>query len=364
MKTTWTRNSIDTLYTSGAIAAKDILEALKNRGIFVNILMALGLVLFFHYMLNVRTFDKDVDVLVYDEGSASLPGGRTELTDGYTLVVYQVTSLEQMHRNLGTRELGVTIPTDFDQLLAAGGVATLNGYINWADRSEVSELEAQYTRQFSELFGQPVQVTIGGNIIKPRFDTLGDESAASFHLLLASFYMAMLAVPQLMLIEKVTKTMEALLVSPVSSAQLVLGKALAGLLYVALSTGLSFYLNQVYFIHWGLAILTAFCSAAFGILLALAVGNLIRAPLQSNFLSMILFIVILVPAWFVHVPNLSAGVKSVLIWLPTSALAQLFRFSCSVGAPPAQILLNLGIALGFSALLFMVVIWQLRRSDR
>ncbi len=79
---------------------------------------------------------------------------------------------------------------------------------------------------------------------------------------------------------------------------------------------------------------------------------------------MILFIVILVPAWFVHEPNLSAGAKSVLTWLPTSALAQLFRFSCSVGAPPAQILLNLGIALGFSALLFMVVIWQLRRSDR
>jgi hypothetical protein len=63
-------------------------------------------------------------------------------------------------------------------------------------------------------------------------------------------------------------------------------------------------------------------------------------------------------------PNLKAGIRAVFTWLPSSALASLFRFSCSTGLTPAQLWPNLAITVASIALVFGLVIWKVRRSDR
>jgi hypothetical protein len=45
-------------------------------------------------------------------------------------------------------------------------------------------------------------------------------------------------------------------------------------------------------------------------------------------------------------------------------LASLFRFSCSTGVTPAQFLPNLAIAIVSIGIVFGLVIWKVRRSDR
>lgn len=355
---------LDTLYTAGVIATKDITEALKNPRLLVNIILALGLVVFFHFMLTLRPFDKEIEVLVVGTNSPDRLTDTHELGDGYTVTLNSVDSQEQMARNLGYRDLGLVIPPDFERTLAGGGQATLPGYINWSQRSKVSELEAQYSRQFSELLGQPVSIAIGENIIKPSYDTTGAEDAASFHLLLAILYMASVIVPYLVLEERLTRTIEALFVSPASSAQVVLGKALAGLFFVALSGVLAFILNRVYVIDWGMAILVAVLSAIFSTLLALAVGTFLKSPQQMSLWTLVLMLGLLVPGWFAHEPNLSSGFKTLISFIPTSSLALLFGYACSVGTPLSLILKNFAIALGYTALVYGVVIWQVRRADR
>lgn len=355
---------LDTLYTAGVIAAKDITEVLKNPRVFVNIILALGLVVFFYFMLTLRPFDKEVEVLVVGANSPDQLAGTHELADGYKVTLASVDSSEQMARNLGYRDLGLAIPPDFESTLAGGGQATLTGYINWSQRSKVSELEAQYSRQFSELLGQPVKIAIGENIIKPSYDTIGAEDAASFHLLLAILYMAGIVVPYLMVEEKRTRTIEALFVSPASNAQVVLGKALAGLFFVTISGALAFVLNRVYVIDWGLAILVAVLSAVFSTLLALAVGTFLKTPQQMGLWVLVLMLVLLLPGWFAHEPNLTSGFKTLISFIPTSSLALLFGYACSVGASLSLILKNFAIALGFTALVYGVVVWQVRRADR
>ena len=354
----------DTLYTAGVIASKDITEALKNPRLLINIIMALGLVVFFYFMLTLRPFDKDIEVLVVGAVGPDLPMGSQELADGYQITLYSVDSLEQMSRNLGYRELGVMVPPDFQQTLAKGDEVVLTGYIPWSKRSKVSELEAQYSQNFSELLGGPVRIVIGDNIVKPPYNGIGAEQAAAFHLLLAILYMAVIVVPNLMLEEKSTRTLEVLFVSPASSAQIVLGKALAGLFFVAISAGLAFTLNQMYVIDWGLALLVGVLSAIFSTLLALALGALLKSPVQMGLWSLVLMLVLMLPGWFIHEPFLASGLKTVISFIPTSALALLFGYAASVGAPASLIIKNLAIASGYAVLLFGLVVWRVRRADR
>lgn len=355
---------LDTLYTAGVIAAKDITEALKDPKLFVNIVLGLGLVVFFHFMLTLRPFDKDIEVLVVGGGGPTLQEGSHELSDGYQITFYDVDSLEQMARNLGYSELGLVIPSDFNQTLAQAGTATLTGYISWSQRSRVSRLEALYSQKFTELLGQPVGIAIGENLIKPPYGSIGSESAASFHLLYAIYYMAMVVVPFLMLEEKRTRTIEALFVSPASRAQLVLGKAFAGMFFVAISGGLAFFLNRMYVIDWGLAILVAFLSALFSTLLALILGILFKSPSHVSLWTLVITLVLLLPGWFIHEPFLVSGVRTVMSIIPTSAIALLFSYSCSVGAPASLLVKNFAIVIGYTVLIYGMVVWQLRRADR
>ena len=63
---------MDTLYIAWIIGTKDILDALKNKSSRSNIIVMIGMVVFFYWLGILRPFDKNVSVVVYDEGNTSL----------------------------------------------------------------------------------------------------------------------------------------------------------------------------------------------------------------------------------------------------------------------------------------------------
>ena len=217
---------MDTLYIAWVIGTKDILDALKNKSSRSNILIMIGMVLFFYYLGVLRPFDKNVSVVVYDEGNTSLALESVTLGDGAEYSFREASSLSEMERMMANQNLGLVLPADFDQTLASGGTPTLSGYIFWADRVKVADLEAKYSQAFTEVLGQPVQVVIGQSIIIPQADVDGMQTTAAYLLIYFVFSTALLLIPHLMLEERQTKTMDALLTSPASPGQVVLGKAL------------------------------------------------------------------------------------------------------------------------------------------
>ncbi|MFX1355600.1 MAG: hypothetical protein ACFFGP_16720, partial [Promethearchaeota archaeon] len=62
--------------------------------------------------------------------------------------------------------------------------------------------------------------------------------------------------------------------------------------------------------------------------------------------------------------QLPAFIQALIPWVPSVALAEVFRFSFSESAPWAQVWSNLGIVLGASLLVYAVVVWKVSRSDR
>jgi ABC-2 type transport system permease protein len=353
---------MDNLYMAWAIASKDIVDALKNKITRFNILLMMGMVVFFYWISTVRPWDKSIEVVVYDESDSGLFEGTIELSDGYEIRHIEVSSLGQMKRNMRHEHWGLVVPADFEGDLASGRETTLSGYILWAWRGKVAELETLYSTKFTELFGQPVRVEIGENIIIPSPDI--GTTLVNQHILFVTFFVAMVLIPSLMQEEKQTKTMDALLVSPASAGQMMLGKALAGLFYVVLTGGLFFALNWIYITNWGLALLALLLCAMFSIGLALVVSTLVRSPQQMALWLAPLMILVIIPTVFAGFSNLAPSLRAIFTWLPTTALVEVFQFAMSSHAPMDLLVIDLTIILTSIAVVFTVVVWKVRRMDR
>lgn len=360
------RNAIEkvtnNLIVVWSIASKDIVDALKNKATLFNIIAMIGIVVFFYWISSVRPFDKEIEIAVYDEGNSRLPMERVQLADGYSLVLYEMSSIQQMERNMGFKEMGLVIPADFDQVLESGGEPILNGSILWVHRAKATELESKYSQKLTEWLGQSVRVEIGESFVVPQPDI--PTWPVHFHILFIVFFMAITTVPHLMLEEQRTKTMDALLISPASAGQVVVGKALAGFFYILLSGGLFFALNWAHVTHWGLALLAFLCTALFSLGAALILGVFTKSPLHIMILMAPMMFLLVLPAFFALQPNLTANLKTILNLLPTTALVRIVKLSLSSEVPLVPLLNNLAIALGSTVLVFAIIIWKVRRVDR
>jgi ABC-type multidrug transport system permease subunit len=136
------------------------------------------------------------------------------------------------------------------------------------------------------------------------------------------------------------------------------------LFYVVLTGGLFFALNWAYITNWGLALLAFLGCAMFSIVLALALGSFIRSQQQMGIWMLPVMFVLIIPAFFSQEPNLAPSLKAIFSWLPTSALVQVFQFAMSSHAPADRLVIDLAIFLVSTALVFTVVVWKVRRSDK
>jgi ABC-2 type transport system permease protein len=350
-----------------AIAAKDIVDALKNRTILFNVLTVFLLMLLYQWIPSLMYADRDF--VVYDAGSSRLV---TMLENSSEYSLRRVNSVQELKKEMATKpreRLGLVIPPDFDGGLASaaakkGDKPPLSGYVMWSSRLSTNDLRTDFERQLTELVEQPVHINIEGTVY-PRPDSMGPIRLVSATLVLTVVLMGAFTVPHLMFEEKRTKTLDALLVSPATSGQVVTGKALAGSSYCLTAIGVAFVFNWAYVTNWGLAILAVLC----GTLLAVGFGLLLGTFLERREQMMIWT---LVPGYFllgpvflsVVDPIVPQALRTAFSWIPTVALVLVFRDSFSEGATAVQILQHLGtVAVGAVAVL-AIVVWKVRRADR
>lgn len=358
------KSIFDSLYIAWVIGTKDILDALKNKSARNNIIIILLMVIFFYWLSDVRPFDKNVSSVVYSEGNTPLAQESVKLGDGSEYSFRQASSLQDMEQKMANQNLGLVFPADFKQKLNLPDAVTLNGYIFWVDRTRVSELEAKYSQAFSEIFSHPVKVVIGAHLIIPPANSDGQHANVTYLMIYFVFTTALLLVPHLMVEEKQTKTLDALLTSPASPGQIVLGKALAGFFYILLVGGLAMALFSLYIVNWIMAVAVFLGYAFFAVGLGLLVGSFIKSMKHMASWMFVLLLFLIVPPLFQTASNLKEGIRQVFTVIPTSALASLFRYSCSTGYTLQQVLLNLTIVLVSIGIVYAVVIWKVKRSNR
>jgi ABC-2 type transport system permease protein len=363
-----TREKItDGLHTVWIIASKDILDSLRNK-LIVSLILGMGFMLLMPKVMGMMLVPRETPILLFDPGK-SLLTAEFESNDQYQM--RRTRSIVEMEQLIGSTgfglgvEFGLAVPDDFNQVLEAGGQPELDGHVAWANRRKATQLKSDFEEQIEALMGSPIRINVEENIVYP-------PSNSGLWLLMVTvmpvtviLMMGVQLVPTLLFEEKQTKTLSALLVSPASIGQVVVGKALVGLFYVIVSSGVVFAINWAGVVHWEVVLLFVLGTGVFSVGMGLVLGSFFERQQDAIGLTMLL-LVIFIGALFVDMLGLDIPtvIQAMLPWIPSVALAEINRFIFLENTPWAQVWTNLGSVLGISTLLYAVVVWKVRRLDR
>jgi ABC-type multidrug transport system permease subunit len=261
--------------------------------------------------------------------------------------------------------IGLRIPADFDQGFATHTQVEFQGYVCWGKRYQVSELQPKLEEMLSLSLGLPVTIHSEGNIVYPPSSSVLSLSLATINSVLMILMMGIFLVPSLLFEEKETKTMQALLVSPASISQVVIGKALAGLFYILVTAVMIFAISWVEVVHWDMVLLFVISGGVFSVAVGLVLGSFYEKQ-QDMVGWMTAFLLLFLGAIVVKMLDLElpALVENILPWVPSVALAEICRAAFSETIPVTQVLNDMWIILAVSLPLYALVIWKVRRSDR
>jgi ABC-2 type transport system permease protein len=360
MTTTHLRQNIRIIW---AIAAKDIVDALRNRTLLV---IALGVLIL---MLTGPALS-----LLVNRGQLTLvmvaPGGpgiyqSLEGRDDLRLVV--VDSVEQMHAAIlqpSQAIMGLVVPTG--QGPDPAGDLVLQGYIaHWVNESKVREQVAFFESALSEVSGTPVQINVLGNMLYPSQSDSYQFTMVSLSLMIMLLLMGLTLVPYLIIEEKENHTLEALLVSPASFWQLVVGKMIAGTLYCLVAAFVVLLFNYRLVVHWELILPTLLLATFFAVAVGLLLGMLFDNAASMGLWTGLLVIVLVMSPMLqtIGAGKIPAALKTVFSWVPSSAIYKLIVLSMLGEAPIQPIWQGMLWLIGTTLVLCMLVVWCIRRMD-
>ena len=349
------------------IASKDILDAARNKTIISIIVGVAFLLLGNKAMPLLLSLSAAPTAIVYDAGESEVVA---QLRQSRDLRVHPVSSLGELEQVVAESEgavLGLAFPKDFDQLAQSDRLLRVNGYwAHWVKPSVAVKTRTLAEQRLTELAGPGARVTIEEHTVYPRPDSGGRPFMVSLSLVVIILAICGTIVPFLMVEERETHTMDALLVSPASAGQVVMGKALAGTTYGLVAAGVVFAINRRTIVHWEVALLAALCGTLFAVAVGLLLGSLFENPQSMNLWLGGALLLLLVPVFLVNNlgPNAPETIRAILPWIPSVLLASAVRGAFSGSVPWGEVGLNLGMLLSFAAVVLALVAWQVRRSDR
>jgi ABC-2 type transport system permease protein len=351
-----------------AIALKDIIDAIKNKTILTSMLGTALLVLISQALPLLLQFQDLPKAYAFDPGESANIEALVDERSAFR--VYRVPSIQALKNDLVEApdvRLGLVIPVDFDQLVKSAEQIEIQGYtVHWATQKQVNELGSIFESQLSEQVSVAVKIQVEGNVVYPQPDSGGFVIMISLALVLVIVTLGIILVPYLMIEEKETHTIEALLVSPARYTQVVTGKAIAGMFYCLAAAAVVLLVHHGLIAHWGIVFLTVICGSLFAVSLGLSIGMFFDNPTNMNLWGGLLIAVLMVPMLLSTTigVNFPAAIQALLPWLPSVAMVNLLRLSLAEDIFPLPTLFNLGILTGFTILLLALVILRLRRMDR
>jgi ABC-2 type transport system permease protein len=346
-----------------AITSKDIQDAIRNKTILSLLISALFLSMFFTIMPMLNKSSTPL-VFLADAGQSSY----TKLIIGSeTLRVRWYPSVEEMKLDFIRRadnQFALVLPADFDQILAEGSIPKIQGFVlNWVSNKTISEKIINVQTRLTKIIGSPVYIDLNGGTLYMSPESNGGFLEAT-GIVIILLITGMLFIPNLMLEEKRTRTMDALLISPASINQIAISKTLTGLFYVLIFAIMVVLANGYLVVQWNLL----FWSILFSILVAVSIGLLLGILIEHRqhltILSQVLLIPLVLPILLRIFGDLVPGwLADVARWMPSSVMFDLLRISFSDQSDPVTILPRLGLLVFYFMILFGISTWLIQRLE-
>ncbi|MFZ2096863.1 MAG: ABC transporter permease [Anaerolineales bacterium] len=343
------------------ITGKDILDAIKNKTTISVLVSALFLFLF--YMLFPILEQEDV-IRLYDAGISTWLPILEDSIPNRIIVEPTQDSLEYNIARRGEAQLGLVLPADFDLQVRLGEPVNLSGYLlNWVSEKQASHLVTEAEAQITGVVDIPITISVERVFMLP--ESTGTSLSRGIGSILLVVMTGMFLTPNLMLEEKRTRTLDALLVSPASAGQIAAGKALTGYFYGLVGFVFACLFNTSLILQWGLAILAGLCVISFTVMLGLLMGVWIDNRQQLLILANITIFPMLIAVFMsLETELLPAGLVTVCRWLPITVAFDLLRTSFTPQTSLAFVAPRLAEMLLIAIVLLGLVAWKIRQSDR
>ncbi len=350
-----------------AIAAKDILDAVKNRTT-LSIMLGVSVLVLSSMALPLITGLRDTPVaVIYDPGRSALIRALVTRDEFRLRFADSQEEMEALVGGGGGLSLGLVIPEEFKEAAGSGGNVDIVGYApHWGDPEEVADLEAFFEDVLSTASWQTVDIDLAGHVAYPSFDEMGYSHMVATSLTVAVMTIGLALAPHLLIEERETHTFEAILVSPARYPQIVIGKALTGLFYCLCAGAVVLALNAQWIVHWWLALLGLLLGAGFSVILGLLLGALFDDASSMNLWMALLLMVLQVPVFLVGIESTTWPhlLRVVISWLPSVALDKLIAASMVSSLAEIDLVRSAALLVGTSLSLFALVVWRIRREGR
>lgn len=349
------------------IAAKDLMEALKNR-LILSILVGSTIILLTGALLPLLIFSNNLpQMVVYDQGRSAILQGLAARED---IRVSIVDSREAMEAGLAfypSLRLGLILPVDFDQRAGDGQTIQLQAYYpHWAALDGVSQRAAFFEGQFNQAFQAMIHLDLAGHAVYPSIILSGQPLLLLLNLLTVILIIGITLVPLLMIEEKEARTLNVLLVSPASLKHVIIGKALVGFFYSLIPVAVIIFLYYRLFVHWDVAVLSILLTACLAVVAGLLLGIVSDSPTTASMWGSLILVLMIGSAFLKLFTglNLPPAVQSALDWLPGSAILQLFSISQAGAVPSGLLWLNVSALLVAITVVTLLLAWRMRRMER
>ena len=363
---TLTHRSNGSLRILGALVAKDLRDAFRNRQVLSLLIMALILGGFYRAMPLLTGRSEQPNLLLYDAGS-SVYLAELQTAESFNLYVYPDAALLPARlTEFDTRELALSLPADFDARLAAGETPVLIGQVPyWMSMDDANTLAAELQKDISAAVGRPVGLTLAPERVYPPVDGFGPSFLAAAAIVVIAGLIGLSLVPNLMLEEKLARTLDVLMVSPATPPQIVAAKAFVGFLFATLTVLPTFFFYGVLFVHWWLVAVALFLTIAFAVGVGLLVGSWATQRQHIQLAVLIVAQPLLVPVFLlIMVELMPTWLVDIFHWIPTVSGMVLLRAACTQPLQLANYAQPVAVLGAATLLVYIAVVAVVRRQDR
>lgn len=362
-----------------AIARKDALDLLLNKQTLFMLMTPIILAIFF-VVISSLLGTKSTDILVYNPDHTSGTAGVEQVLKGafsdarliYASSADEVTAAfgPDGTKKSSNYALGLVVPAHFEASVQAGQHPDLTLYVNGDDISnqQRDSLEALLTN-YSRAIVSPAPLSLTTTTINPPKPGggLGDILTTFYAMaaLVSSFMVGTAVAPGLLIEEKEKKTLRMLMVSPASWADVIAAKLLVAFGYQVILALVALAITRGFTGQVPLVLLFAVLGSLFSVSVGALAGGIFKTQGASGAFGGIGGLLYLIPVFFVGSFGAafgSGGVTQAIKVLPTYWLADGIANAIVNQSVLGTVLLDAGIVVGSTLVLFLIAVWSLRRQ--
>lgn len=350
-----------------AIARKDIVDAIRNRYLLTALITPIFVALLFRVLLPGVGSRNAMTIVVHDPSNSVLIA---QLRTTPQIGVVEAGSADAIASEVEKQRAigGLVVPNNFDAEVAAGKQPEVKVYVNNEKSSfEHAAFRQLLTQQVASLMKYPeparlVWIDVGKESSQQTAGGLSLNQMMLPLILVMTFAMTgALVVPLLLVEEKEKRTLDFLLTSPASLTEIITGKALTGVAYSLLITGLLLVINRQLIGNWPLTLLASLLGVFFIVAIGLVMGSLFTNTMQVNTWAGLIIFLLLTPS-FPSPPGLPVALETAMRLIPTHYLTEALRSSLA-GNISSRLWGHLAIVVACTLIAFFAATWALRRGQ-